>query len=325
MNLQSLPPFVSELVLSVVLGIVQGITEFLPISSTAHLLLTSEILTGGRDIGLTASNVIQFGTLIAILRYYWGDIKSLLSRLWVIIFKNEQRKRFISHVSLWWNNQLEGQVNQDMHDDVTLVQLVIATLPIIVFALLARRVVENLRDNLLFVALFLILGAILITAAEIRAKKSTKQHKNAILGRMEVLLIGLFQCFAVFPGMSRSGSTMAGALFLGRPRSQSVRFSFLLSIPALGLSSVYDLIKAVSDFLKGSTFLLPVSSNWTQSSVQLSVLGLFVAFVVAYFVGIASLRWLLRYIGTNDSRWFITYRIILASLIIWAVSSNLIR
>ena len=273
MILEIFPPLVAELILSIILGIVQGITEFLPISSTAHLLLTSSVVIG-QDIGLTTSNIIQFGTLLATLQYYWADLKEIAFRVVKILTSPSEIKKFFTNIKLWLDGRVE-EVKENEIVDITIAQLAIATLPVAIFALSIRSLIEGVRDNLLWVALFLILGGVLVGSAELVHNKIKKEHKSQIMGKLEVLTIGLFQCFAVFPGVSRSGSTMSGALMLGRDRFSSVRFSFLLAVPVLGLASLYDLVKAGRELATGSIPLLPTNEIATGSTFQLSLFSFF--------------------------------------------------
>jgi undecaprenyl-diphosphatase len=304
----------NELLLAIILGIVQGITEFLPISSTAHLLLFSKYLTKA-SISLAASNVIQFGTFVAIVQYFWEDIRTLSSHLFKRITNRAKFTQMLKNIKNWFQdpNQL---FDIGAKQDILLSQITIASIPIIISALLLRKYLESTRDSLYYVAIFLTLGGILIVYAELMHIKKLKQSKSKLMSFKETLTVGLFQSLAIFPGVSRSGSALAGGLFLGRNREESVRFSFLLSLPALGLASAYDLIKVIGEFKNGTVPLLPTSSSWTSNELGLSILSIFVSFVVAYFVGLFCLRFLLKYLATNDSKIFVLYRIILVLFII---------
>jgi undecaprenyl-diphosphatase len=310
----SLPPLISEIFFSLLLGVIQGVAEFLPISSTAHLLLTSKLLVG-KDIGLTASNIIQFGTLVAIIQYYWAELKAITLRLLELVKSPAQWTLFARNIKLWWQGKME-QITEKGKIDVTIIQVIIATLPIVVFALATRKLVEGLRDNLLWIATFLVLGGIMVAVAEVISHYREVKHKSPIMSKWEVLTIGLFQCLSVFSGVSRSGSTMSGALVLDRPRYEAMRFSFFLSIPALGLASLYDTIKGVRELFSGQMPLLPGAVQ-NGATYELSLVSLLIGFLVAYFVGLTSLKWLLKYLGQHDSRYFIIYRLLLAALIVF--------
>lgn len=308
--------FWNELLLSLVLGITQGVAEFLPISSTAHLRLISEFLIQ-KDIGLSASNIIQFGTLVAIVQYFWPELRSLFWHILKVISNKKEFGEFWHNVRSWLQGKADFVDSEEAGQDILIAQVIIATIPIIIFALLMRDQIELLRENIVNIGYFLLAGGALIGLSEIihKSRRSLEKPKQMSVG--EVLLIGSFQCLAVFPGVSRSGATLAGALFLGRDRQKSVRFSFLLSIPALGLAGIYDLLKVVQEFMDSETTLLPTAQAWSTTIIHPSLLSILIAFALAYFVGLACLRWLLRYLATNDSRIFIIYRILLASLILF--------
>ena len=308
-----------ELLLAIFLGLVQGITEFLPISSTAHLRLVSEFLVG-KDIGLSASNIIQAGTLVAIIQYFWADLKNLYHHLIKVLTSKLELAQCWHNIRTWWvgNSDFQDQAEADL--DILLAQVVLATLPIVVFALLMRQQVELLRQNILYIALFLLAGGALIMLSERVHKRRLNQPKTDKMTPWEVLIIGCCQCLSVFPGISRSGATLSGALFLGRDRQTSVRFSFLLSIPALGLAGIYDLVKVGKEFLTSDQiFLWPNARTWSLDYIHLSIVSLIIGFLVAYAFGLVCLRWLLRYLATNKASIFVIYRLILAIVIILSV------
>ena len=307
---------IKELALAIFLGLVQGITEFLPISSTAHLRLASEFLVG-KDIGLSASNIIQAGTLVAIIQYFWSDLKSLYYHIVKVLTNKLELAQCWHNICSWWQGKTDFQDESEADLDILIAQVVLATLPIVAFALLMRQPVEWLRENILYIALFLVAGGILITLSELVHKARLSLPKTVKMAPWEVLVIGCCQCLSVFPGISRSGATLSGALFLGRERQTSVRFSFLLSIPALGLAGIYDLVKVVKEFLTSKQiFLWPNAQTWSLDYIHLSLVSLIVGFVVAYFVGLLCLRWLLKYLATNNAWVFVIYRLILASVIV---------
>jgi undecaprenyl-diphosphatase len=304
----------NEIIASIILGIVQGITEFLPVSSTAHLLIISKYLTKS-SLSLAASNVIQFGTFIAIIQYFFDDIQLLLKHIYKRLVDFKNIKIVFNNIKSWIMdpNQIFDPLAKQ---DILLSQLIIATLPIIISALTLRNFVENLRESLYYVAIFLTIGGVIIVYAELMHIKKINLKKSKIMSFKETLLIGLFQSLAVFPGISRSGSAMAGGLFLGRNREESVRFSFLLSLPALGLASMYDLVKIFSEFKNGKVPLMPQATGWNGKELNISILGISIGFVIAYIVGLITLKLLLKYLAKNDSKIFVIYRIVLVLFII---------
>jgi undecaprenyl-diphosphatase len=305
---------VNEIILSLILGIVQGITEFLPISSTAHLLLVSKYVTRS-GISLAASDVIQFGTFIAIVQYFWEDVSTLSVHIFRSLKSPASMKNSYSNIVKWVKdpNQL---FDIGAKQDIVIAQIITATLPIAIVAIILRKSLEDLRTSLYYIAIFLTIGGILIVYAELMHIKKFKTRKSKVMSFQESLTVGLFQSLSVFPGISRSGSALAGGLFLGRNRAESVRFSFLISLPAIGLASAYDLFKVIGEFRNGQIPLLPTASFWTTKDLGISILGLFVAFIVAYLVGLFCLKFLLKYLANNDSKIFVLYRIILVIFII---------
>lgn len=312
----------SEIFFSVIIGTIQGIAEFLPISSTAHLLIGSKLLVN-KDIGLATSNVIQFGTLVAILHFYKLEIGLIWKNIILNITNNRQLKRFFLLNKNWFSGGLkELTLSSKDKYDIIIGQLFVGSIPVILSALIFRKQIEFLRSNLLYIAFFLIAGGFLITVSELWYHRQTKQKSeivnnipnNEIFTLKQVLTIGIFQAFSILPGMSRSGSTLAGALFTGRKRSEGVNFSFLLAIPALMLASIFDIIKVFVEFKNGN--ILFEKSIISGNEIHLSVIAIFIGFMVAWFVGEITLRWLLKYLSSYDSRYFIIYRLLLAVLII---------
>ncbi|MEM1312207.1 MAG: undecaprenyl-diphosphate phosphatase [Patescibacteria group bacterium] len=315
---------VNELLLAVILGVIQGITEFLPVSSTAHLRLITGFLLEGKDIGLTTSNFIQFGTLIAILQYFKEDLKIYYKRIKQLVLSNDSRKEFLANFLSWWeafniestsSKRRLKQVNE-LHitnqTDLILSQIIVGSMPLILLGGLLQSLANSNR-SLDRIAWFLLIGSMLMYLGERIYKLAVNKSKPKVMSPSEVILIGLFQSLAAFPGISRSGATISGALMLGRDRAQSVKFSFLLSIPALTIISLIDLAKIILDLFGNGFNLLPTALSWSnQIYIHLSLVSLLVAFVIAYLVGLAVLRWLLRFLSTNTFLPFIIYRIALS-------------
>jgi undecaprenyl-diphosphatase len=304
----------NEFLLSIILGIVQGVTEFLPISSTAHLLLVSKYITKS-GISLMASNLIQFGTFIAIIQYFFKDIRILVSHI-IRRIKSKGGFKDMKHNIKNWYDDPNQIFDPQAKNDILLTQLLVATIPIIISALTLRKLVEGLRDNLYYIAIFLTIGGVLIVYAELMHLKKISLKKSKSMSFKETLLVGLFQSLAVFPGISRSGSALAGGLFLGRNRAESVRFSFLLSLPALGLASFYDLFKVFGEFKNGNINFWPNATGWLGAELNLSIVSILIGFGVSYIVGLFTLKFLLKYLATNDSKVFVVYRIVLVLFII---------
>jgi undecaprenyl-diphosphatase len=320
----------SELILSVILGITQGITEFLPISSTAHLRLVTALLADGKDIGLAASNVIQFATLLAILVYFKKDLGMYYRRIVEVFQRPRALQEFRYNFQVWrlGGSEFLGS-SQDQETDITLSQLIVGTLPIVILGYFLKNFAESTRD-IREIAWFLIGGSVLMGFAEYVHRSASKQQDNRPqhMNVGEVVLIGLFQSLAAFPGISRSGATLSGALLLGRDRAKSVRFSFLLSIPALTLLGIIDLFNLIRDWIRNGVSLTPTASGWNGDQLNLSILSLAISFVLAYAFGIISLKWLLKYLSTHTFLNFIIYRVALALVIfvlVYASAAGLIN
>ncbi len=274
---------------AILLGIVQGLTEFIPISSTAHLVLASRVL--GLALSpeqLTASiAVIQLGTLIAVFIYFARDI-------WNISLA------FIrDHVRL-----LSGGRDRSgpalSHEAWLGWLVVIGSLPVAIVGLLFKKQIEGtFTKNLWVIATMMVVIALLLALAEAVGKKQ-RQMKDLTV--KDALLVGFAQCLALIPGSSRSGSTIMGGLFAGEARDTAARFSFLLSIPAIAASGLLELKEALHRLPHGS--LTP----------------LLVGTIVSGIIGYLSIWFLLRFLRTHTTGIFIGYRLIVGGLILVLLS-----
>jgi undecaprenyl-diphosphatase len=318
-----------EVLVGIVLGIVQGFTEFLPISSTAHLLLVSRLTSNGKDLGVSASNFIQFGTLVSILIYYKKELSVILQNLKLNLTSLRQLKRFFQNTNDWLNNKKDFNTTKDYYD-VVISQLIIATLPLIFFALLLRKYVESFRDSYLIISGFVLFGTLLIFLGEYFSNRvktvnfeennHLEDRKSVVFSLKQVLIVGFFQSLAIFPGVSRSGSTLSGALLTGSKRKDGVYFSFLLSIPAIFLASLYDFIKIIISFFENEINFWPSFTGLVYSTdnkfFYLSLFTLLISTVVSYYVGLICLKWLLKYLSDNPANIFIKYRLFLAFILL---------
>lgn len=260
---------------SVILGLVQGLTEFLPISSSGHLILMHSIF-GTSEYDLAIDAVLQLGTILAVIIYFRQDLFTIANTL----------LRKLSRLP----------VNQK---EITLAYaLMIGTIPAIIAGLLLEKYMETLFRNPLLVAGVLIVGSILFMYAEWRYLNQPRDEKMTL---RKGLFIGLFQCLALVPGMSRSGSSIVGGMLLGLTRSEAARFSFLLSIPILGGSGAKKLL----DLMTEST-----SFDWG---------ALVIAAVVAFISGLFAIHFMISFVRRHSLWPFIWYRIILASIVILLV------
>lgn len=280
-----------SLLQAILLGIVQGLTEFIPISSTAHLVLAMRAM----DLALTPEQatasmaVIQLGTLLAVLVYFAGDIWRI-TRAFVhdhfVILKDGKRDQF--------NRENE---HARLSPDAWLGWLIIiGTIPVVIVGLTFKKVIEgSFTKNLWIIATMMIVVALLLIFAEVVSKKRKRLQD---LGLGDALAVGFAQCLALIPGSSRSGSTIMAGLFVGQTRETAARFSFLLSIPAIAASGVLELFEAIEKLPSGSLVNLAAGT------------------VVSAIVGWISIWFLLRFLRTHSTGVFIGYRILVGGAIL---------
>jgi undecaprenyl-diphosphatase len=265
---------------AIVLGIVQGLTEFLPISSSGHLRIVPAI-AGWEDPGAAFTAVIQLGTMAAVVLYFRAD-------LW--------------RVGTTWLRSLRDRSLRSSLDARMGWYLIIGTIPIGVFGFLFKDQIETgARDLRLIGTMLIVFGLVMLLAERVGSKKKTVDD----LDTRDGLLYGAAQSMALIPGVSRSGSTITAGMFLGYTRADAARFSFLLSIPAVVASGLFEMRKVGED---------------TMPSTGVTILATVVAFVVGY----ASIAWLLRWLGTHTTMVFVLYRVVLGLLVLGLVAAGTI-
>lgn len=266
---------------AIALGVVQGLTEFLPISSTAHLRIVPALL-GWDDPGAAFTAVIQIGTLVAVLYYFYGDLVRIASATVQNTLRGKPFESFDSRMGY---------------------MMAIGTIPIVLMGLLLKTYIETSFRSLYVIAATLIALALALMLAEwfINGKRARgeKMKEMEDLSWFEAVVVGLVQCLALVPGASRSGVTITGGLFLGMTRETAARFSFLLSLPSIFAAGVYQLFKA-------RDALFATSEN---------ALALLIATVVSGVVGYYSIAFLLNYLKKNSTYLFIAYRVALGLLL----------
>ncbi|MCD2187523.1 undecaprenyl-diphosphate phosphatase [Actinomycetospora soli] len=269
---------------SVVLGLVQGLTEFLPVSSSAHLRFTSAFFFG-HDAGAAFTAVSQLGTELAVLIYFWPDIKRLVLA-WLRGLR-DKRERGYDYKLAWYVG--------------------LGSLPIGIAGLLFQDLIDGPARNLALNASVLIGFGLVLAAAE----KYGRQRRGADqLTLRDGVLMGLGQMLALIPGVSRSGATTSAGLFLGLERAVAVRFSFLLALPAVFASGIYKLKDIGEPALPGQ-----VTSSWGQIAL---------ATLIAFGVGYASIAWLLRYVENHTIYVFVWYRVLLGLVVLLAVLGGVV-
>jgi undecaprenyl-diphosphatase len=245
------------------LGIIQGLTEFIPVSSTAHLLI------GQRLLGLPADDamfsflvIVQLGTIVSLIIFYWRDLLRLVQAFFAQPFSTQENK-------LAW-------------------YIIIATIPALLAGYLLKDAVETLfKQPMLEAAIRLFSAAVLLTLAE---SLTSKNRSLDSMTWLDALIIGLFQIIAIFPGASRSGSTISGGMFRGFDRPAAARFAFLMSVPVLLAAGGYETL----DVLK-----MP---NLSQFLPLLAV-----GFVTAAIVGWFAIKWLIDYLSKHSLYVFAAY------------------
>lgn len=256
-----------NIIFSIVIGIIEGITEFLPISSTGHIIIASHWLKIESNSTKILSMFMQFGSALAIFYFFYKKI------LKILIFKNQFEKR-----------------------NTKILHILISILPTTFLGLMFYKKIKLLFniDNVMYA---LILGGIFLIISEIfKPKKYTISHISNI-NLFQSIIIGLFQIFSLYPGVSRSGITIAIGILLGIKRSVAIEFSFIISIPLLMGASFFDVIKNIN----------------TIKIIDLPIF--FLGFIISFLVSILSIKKLLRIINKTSMIFFGIYRFILASLI----------
>jgi undecaprenyl-diphosphatase len=275
----------------IVLAIVQGLTEFIPISSTAHLRIVPALF-GWSDPGAALSAVIQIGTLVAVLWYFWRDVVRIL----VAIIDDLRRGKFATtqDARLGW-------------------MIAVGTLPIIACGLVFKDYIKTTLRSLYIMSAALAGVAVLLALAEwvvARRRVAGSEGRNVDqVGWRDAIVVGFAQAAALVPGTSRSGATILGGLGCGLTREAAARFSFLLSIPAVFAAGVFELVEARGQLLATST----------------DAAKLIVALVVTAVVGYATIPWLLAYLRRRTTLVFIVYRLALAALLLVLLSSGRIK
>ncbi|MFQ4148839.1 undecaprenyl-diphosphate phosphatase [Arthrobacter sp. LAPM80] len=255
------------------LGLIQGLTEFLPISSSAHLFVVGKFLPSGADPGAAFTAVSQLGTETAVLVFFWRDIVRI--------------------VKAWWGS-LRGRVPRTDPDVRMGWLVIIGSVPIVLLGVLFQSHIESTLRNLWIVATTLIVFGLILAVADHVARQD-REIKD--LSYKHGIIYGLAQALALIPGVSRSGGTITAGLLMGYSREAAARYSFLLAIPAVFGSGFYELFKIFAKH-EGAE---------SQFGIGQTALATVVAFVVGYFI----IGWFLKFISTKSFRPFVWYRIIL--------------
>lgn len=266
-----------------VLGVVQGLTEFLPISSTAHLKVVPAIL-GWQDAGLSFDAVIQLGSIVAVVSYFWKDLR---------------------HITLGSVKAIATK-NYKAHEFKLAIAILLGTLPIVIAGLLIKILVPDYDKSplrsLAAIAIASIVMSLLLAIAEILGQQRTDQkiisRQFPKISIIDGVFMGLAQTMALIPGVSRSGSTLTAGLFMGLDRVAATRFSFLLGIPAITLGGIVELIGLIK--------------NGFDMGIGQLAIGLLSSVIFSYL----AIAWLLKFFQTHSTWVFVGYRLVFGALLL---------
>ena len=269
---------------AVILGVVEGFTEFLPISSTGHLILVGDLLDFNDDRGKAFEVIIQFGAILAVCWEFRGKLLKVVSSF----LSSSTSRRFV-------------------------LNLVIASIHAMVLVFLFGKHIKAVLFSPIPVASAFIVGALIIFWAERRQEKisTTKNHIQSVddLSSLDALKVGLAQCAALIPGTSRSGATIIGGMLFGIPRAVATEFSFFLAIPVIGGATAYELLKLWKS---------PVA--FTGEFALATAIGFVAAFISAFI----CVRWLIHYVAHHNFIPFAWYRIAFGLLVLITAYTGLI-
>jgi undecaprenyl-diphosphatase len=269
---------------AILLGIVEGVTEFLPVSSTGHLTITERLLGFEIDAAdITAfTAIIQVGAVAAVIIYFWDDLWAIVRSLFAGLTDAQQRNERDFRYGL---------------------AVAVGSIPIAIVGLVFRHEIEGPLRSLWVVGAALIVWSGVMWVAD---RTASQERGEDDFGMPDGLAMGITQCIALVPGVSRSGATIAAGLFRGLDRVTVTRMSFFLAIPALTAAGVFEAVTKASDISNGI--------GWGPTLV-----GIVVSFIVAY----AAVAWFLRYVARHTFSLFIVYRVILGVIVLAVVASGL--
>ncbi len=267
----------------IILSFLQGLTEFLPISSSAHLVIPSQIGIWS-DQGLTFDVAVHFGSLFAVIIYFRREVRDLIHQFFALVGK-------ILAFKLDFRNELGST-----EDTINLVHLLVATIPILFAGFILKDIAENQLRSLPIIATSTILFGLILWLAD---SKRTIQKTQKRMTMSRALLIGIAQIAAIIPGASRSGVTISAALFLGMDRERASRFSIMLGIPTIcGAMALL-------------TSQIPIAD---LSSISISFMG---AVLISFFVAYASIHYFLKYVSKLGFLPFVIYRLCLGTFLFY--------
>ncbi|CAN5151768.1 undecaprenyl-diphosphate phosphatase [soil metagenome] len=270
---------------AIILGIVQGLTEFLPISSNAHLRLLGLVLGTGTDPGAAFTAIIQLGTELAVVVYFAADLWRIISRWFLALF---------------------GRIPRNDPDAKMGWFIILGSVPIVVLGLIFQKTIETTLRSLWVIAVSLIVFGILLGVADYVGAKKRRLRDLTV---PHAVIYGGAQSLALIPGVSRSGGTITAGLFLGYERAAATRYSFLLAIPAVFGSGLFELYKTIKS---------PGSEVFTAGETA-------AATVVAFVVGLVVIAFVRSYISKRAFLPFVIYRILLGGTLVVLLSTGVLN
>lgn len=272
---------------AIFLGALQGLTEFLPISSSAHIRIAGEVFGTNADPGATFTAITQIGTELAVLIYFRRDILRIISAWFSQISRQNLAASEKADARMGW-------------------LIILGTLPIVGLGYFGQDMIRNDFRSLWLIATSLIVFGLILGIADKFGKTERQLHQ---LTPLHGVLYGLAQSLALIPGVSRSGATIAMGRIMGYSREAALRYSFLLALPAVFGSGLYELKSAIGETTTDQVFSLPQT---------------LVATVVAFVIGYAVIAWLLKYVTTKSFAPFIIYRIALGSAVLALLATGVV-
>lgn len=273
---------------AIILGIIEGVTEFLPVSSTGHLTIAEKLM--GMQIDdpsvVAFTVIIQIGAILAAIVYFWQDIWRVLVAWWAGLWDRKQRKKF--DYKYGW-------------------AIIVGSVPIAVVGLTFKDEIETVLRSMWFVAFGLIGWSVVMWLADRFAARQKKLRAEEATTWKDTLIIGFVQCLSLIPGVSRSGATISAGLFRGFDRVAATKLSFFLGIPALVAAGV-----------------LQAATQWHHISDGVGWWPTILATIVSFVVGYLSIAWLLKFVASNNFSLFIWYRVGLGVLIIALLATDVL-
>ena len=280
---------------AIILGLLQGLTEFLPISSSAHLRIAGEFLPSATDPGATFTAITQLGTEAAVLLYFWGDISRIIGK-------------WFRHFGSGASRSGRGVTIEKDDPDVRLGWLIIiGTIPIVLVGYFLQDTIRGAFRSLWLVAIVLIVFGIILGLADMLGRR-TKQLND--IGYRDGLLYGAAQMLALIPGVSRSGATTTMGRALGYSRPAAAQYAFLLAVPAVFGSGLFELVNSITD----------PGVNGPFGPLETAI-----ATIVAFGVGYAVIAFLMNYIKTRSFLPFVIYRLALGTTLLILLSSGVVQ